>query len=97
MAGHSQTRYTKCLAARSKFDCIKVPTSDRRAYEGIDFRPDFGRDDFLAVPFFVASCEAALGCVSRASHSRSLTSTNSLAIARNRLYSAICERVVSTA
>jgi hypothetical protein len=96
-SGNNHTRYAQCLAARGKFDCFKVPLAYRRAYEGIDLRSNLCREDFFEAPFFAVSCEAASPCTSRASQSCSLTSTSSFVIARNRLYSAICARVVSRA
>ncbi len=94
--GNSQTRDAQCLAARSNFDCFKVPLVNR-CPEGFDFRVDLDGEDLFEAPFFAVSCEAASPCASRASQSRSLTSTSSFAIARKHLHSAIWARVVSTA
>jgi hypothetical protein len=96
-SGDSHTRYAQCFAACSNFDCFKVPLVDRGAYKGVDLRSDLDREDFFEAPFFTVSCEAACPCTSRASQSCSLSSTSALVIARNRLYSAIWARVVSTA
>jgi hypothetical protein len=96
-SGNSQARYPEGLAACGQLYRFKVPLVDRSAYEGIDFREDFDRENLFEAPFFAASCEATSPCASRASHRRSLVSTSSFVIARKRLYSAICARVVSTA
>jgi hypothetical protein len=87
----------KGLTARGQLDRLEIPLLHRLAYEAVDFGEDLGGEDRFEAPFFAASCEAASPSASRASHSLSLTSTNSLVIARKRLYSAICARVVSTA
>ena len=96
-SGNSYTCDEQCRAACGNFDCFKVPLVNRCAYEGIDLLSDLGGEDLFEAPFFAVSCEAASPCTSRASQSCSLTSTSSFMITRNRLYSAICARVVSTA
>ena len=96
-SGNRQPCYPKGSATSGHLDGLQIPHLDRSPYEGVDLREDLRCEDLFEAPFFTTSCEVAAACASRASHSRSLVSTSSFTIARNRLYSAIWARVASTA
>jgi hypothetical protein len=79
-------------------DCFEIQTVDSGpAYERRDLGDDFGVEGFFEPLFFAVSSETAPAEVNRISHIRSLSSTRSRTNARNRLCSAICCCVCSTA
>jgi hypothetical protein len=96
-SGNRHARDAKCLTTCGYLDGFEIPLLNRGPYKGFDLREDFPRERLFEAPFFAASFEAASPCTNRASQSRSLVSTSSFTIARNRLYSAICARVSSRA
>lgn len=86
------------MPPRGDLDGLKIQSVDGgRPYERRDLGEDFNVEGFFEPPFFAASSETASSAVKRASHIRSLSSTNSRTNARNRLCSAICCWVRSTA
>ena len=95
--GDRQARYSQSFTTCGYLDSFEVPLLNRGPYEGFDLREDFGSEGLSEAVFFSAFFEAASPCINRASQSRSLVATSSLTIARNRLYSAICDRVASSA
>ncbi|PJA42243.1 MAG: hypothetical protein CO182_03605 [Lysobacterales bacterium CG_4_9_14_3_um_filter_62_6] len=87
----------QCLRTQPRLDRLEI---DRVGGAATDQRFDFVRERGLEVflePFFLAASTAAGGCLSDASQSASLTSTNSWLNARKRRYSSNCAWVWATA
>lgn len=91
-------RHLQGTPPRGDLDGLEIQSVDGgRPYERRDLGEDLSVEGFFEPPFFAASSETASADAKRDSHIRSLNSTNSRTNARNRLCSAICSWVRSTA